>query len=269
MSKYYFCFESYGVAVAIESASKEIVAQAEQTARSALLGNLIEIEHRGEEQCFQLNLLSSGECTIVQNGQEMATGEVSPKFWRFFDSLVRIIVAEHCKSLVFVHAGVVGWRGKALIFPADSFAGKTRLVAELIRRGAEYHSDEYAVIDANGLVYPFARPLTMSPDEVNPRELPMITAEDLGGISGESPIPVACVLFTKYEADAEWNPQVLSSGRGLMEILPQTIAIRRNTEFAINVLKNVITSAIIVKSARPDAAEFAGTFLEFVDNTAF
>src|SRR5262249_23624287 len=123
-------------------------------------------------------------------------------------------------------------------------------------------------LDANGLVHPFARPLALRTDGKSIRKAP-VSAEDLGGRSAKGPKPVGCVLFSKYYPKAEWNPQILSVGKGVMEILPQTIAIRRNTEFAINILKNAITSAIIVKSARFDAAKFVHQFLEFVDNTAF
>jgi hypothetical protein len=268
MNVHNFCFESYGVPVAIEASSKELIELAEKTARYALLGNLTEIKRDSAEQVFQLELLSNGECRIIQNGEEMATGELGPKIWKFFDSLVRILIAEHCNSLVFVHAGVVGWRGKTLVFPGDSFAGKTTLVAELVRNGAEYYSDEYALFDQCGLVHPFARPLSLRSSGKSITETD-IAVEDLGGHSAQVPKPVGCVLFSKYDPASEWNPQILSVGKGMMEILPQTIAIRRNTEFAINILKNAITSAIIVKSARFDATRFVRQFLEFVDNTAF
>ena len=263
-----FCFESYGVSVAIEADSKSLIDLAEKTARSALLGNLNEIDRLRVEQIFEIRLLSNGECTIIQNGESMATGEPDFKFWKYFNSLIRILVAEYCPSLVFVHAGVVGWRGKTLVFPGDSFAGKTTLVAELIKNGAEYYSDEYALFDADGLVHPFARPLSLRTDGKNIDEK-SIRVEDLGGKAALVPKPVGCVLFTKYNPKGEWDPQILSPGRGVMEVFMQTIAIRRNTEFAINILKNAFTSAIILKSERSDAVKFIPEFLEFVDNTAF
>jgi len=181
--------------------------------------------------------------------------------------LVRILVAEHAKSVVFVHAGVVGWRERAIVLPGSSFWGKTTLVAELVKCGASYYSDEYAVFDEAGLVHAFPRNLSLRTDGENNRE--DIPIEKLGGKSATAQVRVACVLFAKYENDSDWNPQFLTVGQGIMEILPQTIAIRQNTEFAINVLKKAIGNAIIVKSARPDAVNFARDFLEFVDNTAF
>ena len=63
-----------------------------------------------------------------------------------------------------MHAGVVGWKGWALVLPGKSGAGKTTLVAELIRAGATYYSDEYAVLDERGRVHPYARPLAVRVD---------------------------------------------------------------------------------------------------------
>lgn len=70
-------------------------------------------------------------------------------------------VAERAPELVFLHAGVVGIGGRALVLPGPSFAGKTTLVAALVRAGAVYLSDEYAVLDSLGRVHPYARQLQM------------------------------------------------------------------------------------------------------------
>ena len=67
--------------------------------------------------------------------------------------------AEATSAMTFLHAGVVGWQGRAIVVPGRSFSGKTTLVREMIRLGATYYSDEFAVVDNSGLVHPFARPL--------------------------------------------------------------------------------------------------------------
>ena len=77
------------------------------------------------------------------------------------ESDMQRFVAEMAHRRVFVHAGVVGWQGKAIIIPGRTFTGKTTMVAELVRAGATYYSDEYAVFDLQGRVHPYARPLGM------------------------------------------------------------------------------------------------------------
>ena len=47
------------------------------------------------------------------------------------------------------------------MLPAPSFGGKTTLVAALVRAGAIYYSDEFAVLDEQGFVHPYAKPLSI------------------------------------------------------------------------------------------------------------
>src|SRR5262249_38532870 len=54
-------------------------------------------------------------------------------------------VANNAHNRVFVHAGVVGWQGRAILIPGKSYSGKSTLVAALLRCGATYYSDEFAV----------------------------------------------------------------------------------------------------------------------------
>src|SRR4030095_9548952 len=78
-----------------------------------------------------------------------------------FEADVQIYVAEMAPERVFVHAGVVGYRGRGIVLPGRSFAGKSILVRELVRAGAQYYSDEYAVLDSAGGVHPYLRPLAI------------------------------------------------------------------------------------------------------------
>src|SRR5215831_2410197 len=76
-----------------------------------------------------------------------------------FESHLQLTVAEYAPRHIFVHAGVVAWNGNAILIPGPSFSGKSTLVAELLRAGATYYSDEYAVIDDQGKVLPYPRDL--------------------------------------------------------------------------------------------------------------
>src|SRR6266849_5894476 len=67
-----------------------------------------------------------------------------------FESHVQLTVAEYAPRRIFVHAGVVGWKDRAILIPGMSYSGKTTLVDQLIRAGATYYSDEYAVVDPGG-----------------------------------------------------------------------------------------------------------------------
>src|SRR5687768_9403521 len=134
-----------------------------------------------------------------------------------FGSDLRIFIAEFAKHRVFVHAGVVGWKGKAIVIPGRSYSGKSTLVAELVRAGATYYSDEYAVFDARGRVHPFAKPIELR--EEGQLKQSKIDAIDLGGYSGTKPLNVGLVLMTQFQDGAHWRPRKLTAGKALLEML--------------------------------------------------
>jgi len=136
-------------------------------------------------------------------------------------SELTVYVAEHAEDRVFVHAGVVGWNGQALLLPGTSFAGKTTLVAELVRCGATYYSDEYAVLDERGNVHPYARNLQMR--EPGGRVQRPVSVAQLSGIAGREALPVSHVVFSRYVAGARWTPEPISAGRAALEMMRHAI----------------------------------------------
>jgi hypothetical protein len=267
-----FCFESYGVVVRIESDAEELLGHAFEAARSAVVGEFKEVsKETPTPHSLGVAALADGTFVLLKNGAEFRHGTSLELFLKYFDSAVRLIIAEFAVGKVFLHAGVVGWSEKAIVIPGDSFNGKSTLVAELVRRGAAYFSDEYAVFDENGVVHPFPRKMALRSTPVGNEliEMSYVSPEDIGGRQGTDPLPVGVVLLTRFEPDASWKPELLTPGQGVMEMISQTIPIRYAPEFSMKVLKNVAERAIIVRSLRPDAAHFAESFLEFVDNKHF
>jgi hypothetical protein len=53
------------------------------------------------------------------------------------ESWAQLTVATLAEDLVFIHAGVVGWRNRAIVMPGHSFSGKSTLVLALVEAGAE------------------------------------------------------------------------------------------------------------------------------------
>lgn len=177
-----------------------------------------------------------------------------------FESDLRLFVAEAARRRLFVHAGVVGWRGRAILIPGESMSGKTSLVLELVRAGATYYSDEYAVLDEQGRVHPFPKTLSIRENSLYKQtEYPV---ETFGGRRGVKPLPVGLVLVSPYRAGAEWRPQPVSAGQGILELLSHTISARRQPEKALAVLQRALADASIIKGARGEAHQVAGSILE-------
>jgi len=250
--------ESYGVVVKIQASDESLLSEAERTARSALVGRLKIIDSEDAEQVFGVSSDDAGTLFLSKNGERISSDTSRTRFFKFFNGMLRIAVAEHARNSVFVHAGVVGWNGKAIIIPANSFGGKTTLVAELVRNGATYYSDEYAVIDEQGLVHPFPRDLSIRDEEFKESQVPV---SEFGGIAGTEPIPVGAVILTEFEENGRWAPERLTIGQGIMEMVPHTIPRIVNTQFALKVLNTAVSDAIILKSCRGEAAEIVRNLL--------
>lgn len=175
-----------------------------------------------------------------------------------FEKDVQLRVAELATTRVFVHAGVVAIKGKAVLLPGVSMAGKTTLIAALVRAGATYYSDEYALLDRHGRVHPFLRPLSLRlPD--GSRQVQR--AEDLGGTNGRRPIEVGAVVMTSYRQNARWRPRVLSPGQGVLAMMANTAPARRQPHQVMATLGKVATKAIFLKGVRGEAEETAERLL--------
>ena len=261
-----FCIESYGVRVKIESNDDALLEDAREVVRKAFVGKAQIIENGGGDAplSYRIERLQRGKIALTLEGEYIPFGRSRRSFLKYFNSRLRLTVCEHAKSHVFVHAGVVAKNGKALIIPAQSFKGKTTLVAELVRNGAEYYSDEYAVLDEDGLCHPFPRTLSLRwiDGAYRDEEIP---AEEFGRIGSEA-VPVGMVLLTAFDKNAVWQPEILTVGRGVMEVIPHTIPIRANTEFSMAVLGIALSRAVFVKSTRGEAADFAKIVLSFFDD---
>ena len=260
-----FVLESYGVRVKIQASNERLLSDVEQVARRALVGRIKILKGSEADHTFGIFAEPDERLNLVLDGEYVSHDTLPHRLLKFFDSLLRITVAEYAKDLVFIHAGVVGWQGKAIVIPANSFCGKTTLVAELVKNGAVYYSDEYAILDAGGLVHAFPRDLSMRYFDGTTTER-SVTVEELGGVVGSTPLPVGLVLLTEYAENAEWKPERLTRGQGMMEMIPHTIPRKNDPEFSLKVLNTAVSDAIIVKSFRGEASEFAIKLLSFFDS---
>ena len=178
-----------------------------------------------------------------------------------FERKVHDHIAEMSPRRVFVHAGVVGWRGKAIMIPGRSFSGKTTLVKELLRLGATYYSDEYAVLDRRGRVYPFARPLSVR--RRGSYTQTRVSAASLGATTGEKPLQVGLIAISHFREGAEWRPRLLTKGQGALEVLNHTLPARRFPEKVMTVIGETVARATILKGSRGEGKETARRLLDY------
>jgi hypothetical protein len=180
-----------------------------------------------------------------------------------FEKDVELFVGERAKGRVFVHAGVVGWKGRAIVLPGRSLAGKSTLVAELVHAGATYYSDEFAILDERGFVHPFQRPLELRAED-DPGA-GKYTPADLGMHDTPEPLPVAGVLMCTYRAEARFRPKLLSPGAACLEILQHTLSARMQPELVLPVLQAVTNGARTYKTLRGQASEVVEAVLSLAE----
>lgn len=169
------------------------------------------------------------------------------------------VMAELAVGFVFVHAGVVAFDDRAVVLPGHSFHGKTTAVRALVEAGATYYSDEFAVLDPDGLVHPYARDLSVRPPTGHAPA--PVTPAALGATVGSTPIPVGVVVLAHYRAGARWAPRRLTPGAGVLALMGHTVPARRNPPLVLDVLSKVAERAPVLKGARGDVDTFVPRLL--------
>jgi hypothetical protein len=181
------------------------------------------------------------------------------------DSQVRLHLGVKAPDTVFIHAGVVAHGGKTIVMPGKSFEGKTMLVAALVRAGATYYSDEFAVIDEGGLVHPYAKPLSVRGDDHMQTDHPV---ESLGWTAGSEPLPMGVIVVTSYRRGAEWRPRRLSSGEGAMALLTNAVPARERPAQVMRAISRAVDDAIAIESERGEADAVAPLLLAELERLA-
>jgi Type III restriction enzyme, res subunit len=169
------------------------------------------------------------------------------------------VVAERAPDHLFVHAGVVGWDGRAIVMPGASFAGKTTLVQAWLESGATYYSDEFAVLDRAGNVHPFARPLAVRDGSTAlTRRVPVAAR---GAETGTTPLPVGLVLVTSYQVGARWRPRRLTAAPTLLALMRHTVAARGNPKHSMPILKQAVSGGVAFAGLRGEARPLVSAVL--------
>lgn len=186
------------------------------------------------------------------------------KILGIFEYSIHLHVGATTRQRFFIHAGVVGWRGRAIIIPGRSCSGKTTLVAALVRAGATYYSDEFAVFDARGRVHPYPLALFIrQAGSDSPQRWPV---EKLGGRRGHKPLPVGLVVLSHYQPGAKWQPKSLSSGRAVLALIGDGLSARQQPATLLPVLRQAVAHSVVLDGVRGEADETAAAILKWIDH---
>lgn len=149
----------------------------------------------------------------------------------------------------FLHAGVVAVGDRLVILPGASGSGKSTLVAALLRAGATYFSDEFALLDARGLVHPYSRPLRLR--DSNGEET-RVRPSSTGARTAQQGRPASLILFTSYVPQSELSFVPLSPGTALFQLLAHCPGAQARPTETLAVLRTLVTAAPAWATDRPD-----------------
>jgi hypothetical protein len=211
----------------------------------------------GVDQCYSLYLAPPGADgarryhRLYAGERRIVCTRDAERACAALEGWLQLYFATNAREVVFVHAGVVGLRGQALLLPAASQAGKSTLVLALLRAGATYYSDDCAVLDEAGRVLPFARPIGIRrrPDAA-PSPHPV---SEFGAPIGTEAIPVGAVALTRYAPGARWSPRLLAPSRAWPALLAHTMTARDSPAQALRSIERVLAGAEVTRSTRGEA----------------
>ena len=203
---------------------------------------------------------TSTDGVMVLRGRR--TIAVTPDLARASEELVvdlQSTLARLAKDWTFVHAGVVAIDGRALLFPARSGAGKSTLVAALLRAGTVYGSDEFAVLDRDGRVHPYARRLAF---RSGGRGVARVPAGELGGDIFADALPVGAVIFTEFRPEQALDLQPMPSGELMLRLLEHCLGARGRPAETLRALRALASAAPGFRGARGEADGVAAALIQ-------
>ena len=88
-------------------------------------------------------------------------------------------------------------------------------------------------------------------------------------VLGKKPIPGAAwpalVIVSKYKPEARWRPRMLSPGKGLLELLNNTVPARSRPEASLTALRQVVSQAPVLQGVRGEVTQTVDSILKFLD----
>jgi hypothetical protein len=258
-------FNAFGVRIGVRASTEELL----QCVIAHLPAGWSPEKSKKVERLYSVIGANAGPRSSVRpfsflygDAQQLARSLSQENLYEALEADIEVYLAQASSQRLFVHAGVVAWGGGVIVIPGRSQSGKTTLVRAFLNAGAIYYSDEYAVFDTYGRVYPFPRSLSIRGED---NQTSRVSAERLGSSTGSKPLPVSMITLTSYQAGAQWKPRVLSPGRGALGLLVNTPIAQNEPQRTLAILGKVAKRGPVLESTRGEASETVASILRFME----
>ncbi len=258
-----FCFADYGVDGTIQVTEPAVLVPIKlrlppgwrpvRASESGLEYSLVVGNEVAPPRLSRLNLLFRG------NGLISAAYKLAPVLGALESDVDLQVAALAAPQRLFVRAGVVGWRGRAIVIVGRPQSGTSTLVAELLRAGASYYSDQYAVLDREGQVHPFPRPLWLcAAAGINPARY---RPDELRAKTGTQPLPIGVVVLPQYRSRSRPLLASITASAAAADVIANTVCAKSYPDETLAGIRKALSAAWILKGVRGEARQIVPLLL--------
>lgn len=218
-------------------------------------------------QRWSVQACEGGAWAVTVDGAERRRGDAEAAL-EVALSEIELFVAERAHGAVFVHAGCVAVGDRAMLLPGRTQSGKTSLTMALVEAGAEYYSDEFAILAPDGTVTPYPRPPAVRDESGRSRRVAIEVAAgrrapDVAADPEASHAPaVGIVAILRYDASAGWDVRPLSRGEAVLSLLANTVPAQLQPRASLTATAMAAAGAVAITGTRGDAADAARRLLD-------
>ncbi len=202
---------------------------------------------------------------LIADGISCAFSPTAPSMMPFLIRVLDDAVIRNLRGFYAVHAGTVVWNGRAILLPGMSHAGKSSLVAELLRRGATYYSEEYAMIESIGQLHPYPRPVLVRPGRAF--QEPVLPGQWQAPV-GRGPVTAGWIFLVEYRAGGSWKVEPMEQSAAVFALLKNTPHVLAESHEMMSYFHRAVLGVKAFSGERSEAGEAAERILELVDTPA-
>jgi hypothetical protein len=250
VSAHQVAFEVYGTSARVDVPDAELVPRVVDQ----LPLHATRCEPQPRDRRFALDRAEDGAYEVLEEGVVHARPPALENALAYLRYKLFDYAVHHARDHLVVSAGVVGCEGRAIVLPGPTRVGKTMLVAALLRAGAVYYADDWAILDAEGRVHPY-------PTRLFRLGSGKVSAESLGAATGESSIPVGVIALTTFEEGGRWNPQPRTPAQGVMMLVGNAYGMD-DPPAAMKIAHAAAEHALVIEGERGEAEEAAAALLD-------
>ena len=197
---------------------------------------------------------SGGAILTTREGRAINLGASRKQVTTYVESQLESLASTHSPKFAFLHAGCVEIDGRAILLPGRSCAGKSTLVAEFVKGGARYLSDDLVPIDARLRAHPFPRPLGIRPAHGGAATRTALKA--LGFEPAHRARPIAliwCGSFDTLAGPSTFAPQ--SAAQAFAALLAHAPGAQVRPEVIVPILAGIARTVPVFVGVRGEASE--------------